>query len=337
MFKEKKISDIPFMEILKHSFRIAWKNKFLWWFGLFIALGTPGSLNMNFPSGGNSSKDITNESLENFLQSAKDFLHQYLVWIIFAGVVAFLIFLAIYVLGKISRGALIKSLEKILQEKPAGFKLGFSEGKKYFWKILGLDLLIGIFLFCIVLAVVAPSIILFAVKAYIAGALLLFPAIIIIIVLAILASYIKNYGHLYIVLANLPIWHSIESAYALFRKNIWTSILMSLINFAVSIIVGLPFVVLLFVFVLMGILGGLLVYALLQWTGVIIFSTIALLIFLAIIFLFRSIMEVFFQNVWILFFLEIATQPKLEAVAAEPVLETKIETKPSESVNMTKN
>ncbi len=321
------------MEILKMAFHISWKNKFLWWFGLFIALSAPGSFNMNFPT----STGENAEKMKSFTEPAVNFLGQYLAWIILAGGIAFIIFLTIYVLGKISRGALIRSSAKILREEKTGFKLGFSDGKKYFWKILGLDLLISVFLFCIVLAVLIPSIILFVVKAYVAGALLLLPAIIIIVTLAVLASYIKSYGHLYIVLANLPIWLSIENAYALFRKNIWPSIVMSLINSAIGIVVGLPLLFFIFIFILMGILGCFIAYAVLEWAGVIIFGTIAFLILLAIILTVRSALEVFFQNVWLLFFLEIATQPKAEEVATEPVAKTTLEAKPSESVNLTKN
>lgn len=333
----KKIQDIPYMEILKKSFRLAWKNKFLWWFGLFIALSTPGSLNINFPANSDEISLKNNDQARNVFNSINNFFHQYLLWIILGAAIIFAIFVAFYILGKIARGALIKSVNEINSGEPAGFKLGFADGKKYLWKILGLDILLSLSLTIIIFIVISPSIILFIYHAYIAGILIILLAIFFVVALAVLVSFLRNYGHLYIVLANLPIWHSIESAYALFRKNLWPSALMALINTGAGFIIGIPLLILLFVFIMLGLAGGFLIYTLLQWIGVIIFAVIALLIFMAIAFLVRSFMEVFFQTVWILFFQEIATQPKAEEIIAEPVLETKPEVKPAEGVNMIEN
>lgn len=330
----KRVEDIPYMNILKNAFQFTWKNKFLWWFGFFIALSSPGSFNMNFPSGTN---DISNSKAKEVFGSFSDFWHQYLIWIIIGIFVLFVIFIALYALGKIARGALIKSVEKIDTDKPSGFKLGWIDGKKYFWKILGLDILLNLSITILVLIVIAPSIILFFYKAYLSGVLLILLALIFIFTLSILVSFLNNYGRFYIVLGNLSIWNAIEKAYALFKKNISTSLIMFLINFALSTAAGLSFLIVFFILILIAILGGLAIYAAFQWIGVIIFSAIILLLFIAVIFLFRSIIEVFFQTVWFLFFKEIATQPKAQEAIAEPVLETKLETKPSESINMHEN
>ncbi|MFH2104778.1 MAG: hypothetical protein ABII72_00925, partial [Parcubacteria group bacterium] len=200
-----------------------------------------------------------------------------------------------------------------------------------------LDLLLSLSLTALILIIIAPLIILFIYKAYILGALLLLPAFLFIITLSILISFLRILGRLYAVMADLSIWNSIEKAYILFRKNIWPIMIMSLINSAVGIAVGLPLLLLLFTFILVGIALGLAIYAAFKLIGVIVFCSVLVLIFLAIAFLARALIEVFFQTVWILFFQEIATQPKAEESATEPVLEKIVEAKPSESVNMTKS
>jgi hypothetical protein len=334
-FLSKKANDIPYMDILKNSFRITWKNKFLWWFGFLISLGTFGSFNANFPTGGNS-EEISDEEMIAFFQSVKNFFYQYLYWIILGIVLMTILWLVLYVLGKIARGALIKSVEEINNGKKSGFKKGFSEGKKYFWKILGLDLLLSFSLTIFLLIVITPSIILFIYKSYISGVLLLLLAILFFIALTILTSFLRNFGHIYIVLGKLNIWNAIEKSYDLFRKNLWSSILMSLVLMAVGLGLSIIFIFAIFIFLILSFLLGLLFWTIAKTIGIIIFGTIATFILLIAIFIARSALEVFYQTNWILFFKEIAIQPKAEEAIAEPVLETKIATKPSESVNLTK-
>lgn len=335
MENKKTVNNIPYMEILRKSFRLAWKNKLLWWFGFLIALSSPGSLNLNFPSGGNS--DISDQKIETYMQPAKDFFFQYLNWIILGIAILVLIGLVLYAIGKIARGALIKSINEINNGKQIGFKTGMIEGTKYFWKILGLDILLGLSLSIISLIVLAPSIILFVYQAYVSGVFLILLAISFIVALAILASFLRNYGRIYIVLAGLPIWTSIENAYALFKKNFWPSIVLALLLMAIGLGTGIAFLLALFVLIMLLIALGLLAWVLAKTVGIIIFGIIATLILLVVIFIVRSALEVFYQTVWILFFKEIAVQIKTVEAVAEPVLETKIEAKPSESVNMTKS
>lgn len=341
MENKKRVEDIPYMEILKKSFHLSWKNKLLWWFGFLIALSSPGSLNINFPWNGNTNPEenilTKKDQLMDFLKPASNFFDRYLLWIIIGAAVALAIFIVLYILGKIGRGALIKSIKKINSNEKNGFKLGFSEGKKYLWKILGLDILLGLSLTIIILIVISPCIILFIYKAYIAGIFLMLIAIIFSVVSAILVSFLRNYGHLYIVLGDLPIWRSIENSYILFRKNFWPSIIMSLINIGVGIVLGIPLLMFLFSFIILGLAGGFLAYYILNWIGVVIFIILALLILLVIVFLVRSFAEVFFQTAWLLFFQEIATQSKAEEAIVEKVLETKPEVNPAESANLTEN
>ena len=38
--------EIPYIEILKEAGQIVWQNRFLLWFGVLMALGSPGSFNV---------------------------------------------------------------------------------------------------------------------------------------------------------------------------------------------------------------------------------------------------------------------------------------------------
>ena len=55
---------IPYFEIIKQAIKIAWKNKFLWVFGLLVSLGSgPGISNANWKTDKFSPDLITSSHL----------------------------------------------------------------------------------------------------------------------------------------------------------------------------------------------------------------------------------------------------------------------------------
>ena len=39
----EKLKNLDFVKIIKESFFFAWQKKYLWWFGLFVSLGSLGT------------------------------------------------------------------------------------------------------------------------------------------------------------------------------------------------------------------------------------------------------------------------------------------------------
>jgi hypothetical protein len=305
--------NINYVEILKNAWQVTWKNKFLWWFGFLIALSSGGG-------GFNYSPDEKEKSkVEDFINSGyHDFISAYWHWIV-AGIIIILVLSIIFIiLGLIGRGALIKSTDKIIRGEKTNFKEGFRKGKKYLGKIFLISLTLGIFLLISVIILVAPIAILFASKAYVAGTLLTIIGIVTIIPIIILFSFLKTYGYIYAVLGDLKTWAAIESAYALFRKNILSSIIMALIFIPISLAVMFGALMIVVPSAIIFLLLGIGLYALFSKIGIAI--TIGLAIFaliIAVLFV-KSVYEAFTQTAWILFFREIAA-PKIEEKIPEPL------------------
>ena len=304
---------INYWEIIKKSWEISWKNKYLWWFGFFIAISGGGGMNLSFPGGGDDMSTAKKQQMMHWIE-------QNISIIVIIGLILLLIFVLLLILNIISRGALISSIEKRIKCEMVTFRSAWKEGKKNFWKIFNLNVLLGLFLMLTLFILSLPIIILMANKSYLIGGILIILAIIIFIPIAILTAYLKIYGYLYAVLGKLKFWASLENAYNLFIKNIWASILMSLIFIPIGIVVMLAILaaipVLLLVFGLLAALAYF-VGGTIAAVGV---GIIGFIVFLIYNFFIQSIVQVFAQAIWINFFHEIA-KPKVAETVTEKVTE----------------
>ncbi|MFH0969387.1 MAG: hypothetical protein V1804_02670 [Patescibacteria group bacterium] len=312
---------IDYINILKNSWHLTWHNRFLWWFGLILVIGG-GGFNLNFPLSTNNEK-IDNEK---FIQAASAFLDRYWQWIAAGAILLFILIIIIAVLKIISRAGLIKSISEIILGKTATFKKGFNEGKKYFWKLFFLGLMIFLFIMGIILALLTPVIFLVYLKSYIWAAILGVFAVLLIIVLGIIISFIKEYSRLYLVLSNLNVKNSLENGYLVFRKNILPSVIFSLLLVAIGMIVGLAILFSVIIIAAVFFIFGLAAYLLLKWVGVVMVAIPGILAIIAVGLAVQSIFAVFRQTAWILFFQEIA------AIKSEETVKEKETIKVSEKV-----
>jgi hypothetical protein len=302
---------INYLNIIRKSWETTWKNKYLWWFGFFVALSGGGGINYF------SGKDDTNHSRED--QMMNWIINHYLLVIAIA-IIFLVIFVLFFVLNIIGRGALISSIEKKIKGEPNNFRSGWKEGKKNFWKIFNLNVLLGLFLIFTLIILALPVFILILNRSYIIGGLLAFLAIIIFVPIAILTAYLRIYGYLYSVLGQLKFWASLENAYNLFMKNILSSIIMSLIFIPIGIVMILAILVIIPVLLLIfGLLSGG-AYFLAGKVVAVVIGLIGLLIFLVYNLFVRSIFEVFTQAIWVNFFHEIA-EPKITETVSEKIQE----------------
>ncbi|PIR73256.1 MAG: hypothetical protein COU40_03305 [Candidatus Moranbacteria bacterium CG10_big_fil_rev_8_21_14_0_10_35_21] len=314
---KKQIKDIPYLEILKKSWKITWSHKYLWWLGLFISLGSLGT-SFNYSSGDN---EIITEAGQKFIQFINTHYAIFLTLVLLVS----LLFIGLALLSLLARGGLIRSVKNILEGKNVSLKESWKFGRENFLKIFSITLVIGLFMFLALLILIVPIALLFFNHSYWIGGILTFLAILIVIPLFILAFFIRTFGYLYAILGRLSIWSSIENAYFIFSKNIGPSFIMGLIFLPVNILVGLGLLIMLIPLAIVFIILGGLLYLVLQKTGIIIAASIGVLVFLIIILIVKSAYAVFNQTAWLLFFQEIAS-PKKEEPIIEKVLE--IEPKP---------
>lgn len=306
------MSNINYLSILKRAWTITWSNKYLWWFGFFIALTSTGGF-FNYYADRKDDSQWINQQMSDFAAA-----HSGLV--ISGILVALVICIILLVMRILSRGALIEGTAKIAKGEKGSFKQGIKNSKKYFWRIFLISFLVQLAVATIAILIATPIVFLFMTKSYILGALLTLVGILIILPLFILAFFLENFAFIYVVLSNISIVDAIENSYNLFRKNTGSSIVMALIFLPIAIIVGLASIMLFLFLAIIFLVIGLVFFFIFGKIGAIIIVVLAaisiLLLFLGV----RSIYETFYQAVWVFFFHEIAS-PKIEEKNAETVPE----------------
>jgi hypothetical protein len=233
------------------------------------------------------------------------FLEQNWWVIILAVLVLILIIFISYFLGMIGRIGLIKGTSQ--SEKGAeriSFGELWSESLPYFWRIFGLNFLIGL----AILVIFVPLILLGVVTAGI-GFVCLLPIFCLLIPIGWILSIIIEQAQAAIVLEDLGMMDGLKRGWQIVKTNAVPTILMSLIlgvgSFIIGLIVAIP-LILAFIPILMG-LG-----TLRQSLVPVYISLACCALYVPVLIFFNGILTAYIQSAWTLTFMQLAA-PKEEA------------------------
>jgi hypothetical protein len=137
-----------------------------------------------------------------------------------------------------SQAALVNNAANIINDKKHSFQDGVMAGVKYFWPVLGLNILLKIAIYIILILISLPII-----SSYVQGGMnqgnalfLLF--FIIFVPIAIIVSFIAKYSIAFVVLKGKSITDAIMAGWRLFANNWLTSIEMAFILLALNFAAG---------------------------------------------------------------------------------------------------
>jgi len=242
-----------FGEILTRAWQITWKYKVLWIFGILAGCsnggggGGGGGGNTGF-STGPSDFNVPPE-LERFISRMGDFFNwvEDNLWLFIAiMVLVFLVILVISLfLGTIGRIGLIKgSYQAETGAESLAFGELFSTSMSYFWRVFGLSFLIGLVFFLLFI----PFILLGVLTAGLAF-LCLLPLICLLIPLGFAVSIIIEQANRAIVLEDLGILDGLKRGWEIARSNVGSLLVMGLILFGISLVVGIIIAIPIFIVV----------------------------------------------------------------------------------------
>ncbi len=249
--------------LLKQAWATTWEHKYLWFLGLFASL-VAGSGSWEYqvvtqnlgqnPIEGSymrmGSILAIGDVLKNFFLGLasvfrNDFwtiLNIFSILLITAVLLIFFIWMAVS-----SQAALVGSLKKLLtaKKKPEGLSIraSLSEGHRYFWPVLGLNILVKILIYFAFFLVGLPLLLM-----TISDSSALFAVYIIIFVifipLAMSLSLLIKYAIAYKVIENKSFVASLEHGTRLFKNNWLISLEMAIILFLINFLFsGLALVV----------------------------------------------------------------------------------------------
>jgi hypothetical protein len=299
-----------FGEVLTRAWQITWKYKVLWIFGILAgcAQGGGGSGSGGAGGGGRAGNDGNGTNpfppgMQSEFQRVADWISNN--WWAIALVVLFIILLVILFvfLGTVGRIGLIRGT--LQAETGAGalaFGTLFSESTPFFWRIFALQLLVALafvllFLPLLVVGIVTAGI----------GFVCLLPIFCLLIPVGIAVNMILEQAYVAIVKENLGIIDGWRRGWGVVRANFGPIILMALILFVISFVIGLilaiPFFVVLFPAVFALAIGQGQNWTPLLWAG------LCLLAYLPLMILLRGILTTFTGCSWTLTFLRLTSAP----------------------------
>jgi len=310
-----------YRKVLKQALFITWRAKFLWIFGFFAALlGNGGAYEILFRSFSQAREkgilaiilDTLSESgllqsltFQNLKESflAEPFALFILLWLILIGIALF-IFIVWFVV--VSQGALTSSAKKIARGEETNFKEAALKGIKFFWPILGLDVIAQAILCLILLGMRTPLVIVKATSVW--NWILIFALFSLFAVIGIIIFFVTQYAICFVVLKGKKMLKSVREAVSLFLKNWIISLEMALILLAINILVAIGTFLLAIFSSLPLLLLGLIFYFLSFPVGIWFIICLILLIFLLFLVLLGAILATFQYSSWVLLFLRLTEE-----------------------------
>ncbi len=308
---------MPFYRnILKQAWELTWRNKYLWVFGVFAALiGNGGELEILFNnSGANPSQALfpawqrmaatgvfrpgTLTNIGNLLKN--DTLNMLIVLVTCLIILA--VFLFVVWLVVVSQAALVNNTAAIIKQKKHNFKDGWQNGIINFWPVLGLNILVKVIIFAMLVAIGLPLVLWssnFNLNIFYILALVIMAPV------SIILSFIAKYAIAYVVVGKYKVGQAIGQSWQLFKDNWLVSFEMAIILFLINLLVGLAIVLAILVLAVPFLFLGLIFYYAFSLAGSWIIAVLAFASFLFIVVTMGAALAVFQIASWTGLFLEL--------------------------------
>ena len=243
------MNNFNFGEVLTRAWQIIWKHKVLWIFGILASCargGGGGSSGGGGNSGyqtGSGDSPFSGDKIERVMNQVGTFLENNW-WIIIAVIVGiFLLSFVFYFLGMMGRIALIKGVSQADKgAESLSFGELWAESMPFFWRVFGLNFLIGL-----AFLVLFIPLVLFGIVTAGIGFLCLIPLLCIMVPLSWVVMAIIEQAQNAIVLEDLNMLDGFKRGWEIVKANAVPIIIMMLIlgvgSGIIGVIIALPIII----------------------------------------------------------------------------------------------
>jgi hypothetical protein len=307
--------------VLRRAWEIIWKHKVLWIFGIRAGCsggggGGGGGSNVQFGREGNVPPGW--EPFFRQFETIPDWQIALIVLVIILVVLVFVV-LGIF-LGTIGRIGLIRGTQ---QAEGGATSLSFGElfsgSTPYFWRVFGLNLLVGL-----ALALLGITFAILAIVSTIAtfgiSLACLLPLICILVPVAWFVSVIVEQASIAIVLENLGVLDGLRRGWQVVRENLGTMILMALIlvlgvSFIGGVIIALPILMIVVPAVIGASVAGD------DGFGGVILAVVCFVSYLPVLLVLSGILRSYIETAWTLTFMRLTAAKPAEPAELQPSIE----------------
>ncbi len=240
---------MDFGEVLGRAWKIIWKHKILWVFGIFAGCergGGGGGGNSGYRFGGTGGQGSYPGAEQYFTQLGNWIGTHWWVIILFILAILALAVIAI-LLGTIGRIGLIKGTVKADGgAEHLGFAELWDESLPFFWRVFLLSLLFGLAAFILVIILIALG---FGAAVLTLGiGLLCFVPLLCVLVIALwFAGLVVQLSEVAIVTENLGIMDGLRRGWEVAKRNVGPVLVMwlilAVIGFVVALVIAIPVLV----------------------------------------------------------------------------------------------
>jgi hypothetical protein len=307
-------------DLIRDAIRITWHNRYLWFFGFFVGLGSGGGGGGGTGGGGDfdeqSSAEIASVSTFAVQRGPLDNV----LLIVALVVLVLLIFLAFFALYVVSQGGLTESVAAIERGETRRFSSTWRAGIRYFWRVLGqlllfLGIVIGLLLaggipiaLLVAGAFAATDSTAFQVLAVVVAVPL---AIALLIVIFIPLAIVRQFARRELVVRGVGVFDSVGTGYRLFRRHIGRSLLVWLIQLGIMLGAGITLIIVLLIVGLVLFLPTIFLAVTGYTTAAIVAGVVAGLILLPLLIVALAILGTFNHSYWTLAYLRLAAEGRV--------------------------
>ena len=301
------------VEVLTRSWQIIWKHRILWVFGIlagFARSGGGGGGGGGSSDSGFQNQDVPFERLDPAFQQFGRYIEENWWVIVVFVLVILLISLLFYSLGILGRIGLIKGVYKVENGAEAlTFPELWSESMPFFWRIFGINFLIGL----AILIIIVPFVLFGAFTAGIGFACLL-PLICLLIPIGWIVSIILEQAQPAIVIENLGMVDGFKRGWEIVKTNALNFFILALVVLIgggiISFFIAIPIVLA----ALPLIIGA---ETLRESLTPVYIALACCALYLPIILFLNGLLTAYIQAVWTLTYMRLSTPKDNDPILAE--------------------
>jgi hypothetical protein len=307
---------MPFYRnILKQAWQLTWRHKYLWWFGIFAALlGNGGELEIIFNNSGDPSQSIFPAwqsiistgifSRQTLFNIGNLFQHDALnlIFVLVVGLIILAILLLLVWLVMVSQAAIVNNSAAIVKQQKPSLKDGWNSGLLNFWPVLILNVIVKAAVYILLIVISLP---LFFFPLSFGANLFYVSALMVVMLLAVILSFIIKYAIAYVVINKFRIGRALEQSWQLFKENWLVSFEMAILLFFINFVVGLAMILAILTLAVPFLFLGIIFYYALSVVGAWFIAFLAFACFLFLIVVCGAALAVFQISSWTSLFLEL--------------------------------
>lgn len=308
-------------QILSRAWKIIWKHKILWVFGILASCGQTGGSSGGGSSGGSNGSQSLYLPLQKLSDIGNwDFL--FILLLIAGGVLFIFLMIALVVtLNAIGRIGLVRGVQKAeAGQERLSFGELLAEVKPFFWRVAGLNLLVGVIIFAMVMAIILVFGIV-AIATLGLGLLCLFPMLFLLLPIMWAVVVIVEQANVALIVEDISIPEALKRSWQVVFAHPANYLVMGLIlilgvGLLGMLVIGLPFLLVMVPFIL-----GLIISEGASTEAGMILSLLCCTAYLPVMILLAGILRSYIITSWTLTYLQLAGPAQkvpVEAPEVEP-------------------